>query len=168
MMILLISLAGATCHGQRKHCCITGLEASSILRSGDLDLFYGISINSHWSVCAETSIKLLDLKSLSSISEHMEDLMIEKRKIPSPSSDIIKAAVSAQFWLKETFEGFMISFGMETSASHNIGVPISIGCMCGIGKGVRLLVGYDAEILSCILEGNISGKGITFSIGYEF
>lgn len=168
MMILLISLAGATCHGQKKHCCITGLEASSILRSGDLDLFYGISINTHWSVCAETSLKLPELKSMSSTSEHRDNLMIEQTKITSPSTDIIKATVSSQFWLKETFDGPMISFGMETSASHNIGFPLSIGCMCGIGKGIRLLIGYDAEILSSIRDGKISGKGINFSIGYEF
>lgn len=168
MMILLISLAGTTCHGQKKHRCITGLEASSILRSGDLDLFYGISINTHWSVCAETSLKLPELNGIGSISEHREDLMIEKTEIPSVPTDILKAAVTAQFWLKETFNGPLISFGLETSASQNIGVPISIGCMCGIGKRLRLLVGYDAEILSSIRNGKTSGKGLCLSIGYEF
>lgn len=167
-MILLISLAGTTCHGQKKHRCITGLEASSILRSGDLDLFYGISINTHWSVCAETSLKLPELNGIGSISEHREDLMIEKTEIPSVPTDILKAAVTAQFWLKETFNGPLISFGLETSASQNIGVPISIGCMCGIGKRLRLLVGYDAEILSSIRNGKTSGKGLCLSIGYEF
>ncbi len=168
MMIMLISLSGTTCHGQKKHRCITGLEASSILRSGDLELFYGISVSSHWSVCAETSLKLPELKGIGSLSEHREDLMIEKTEFPSVSPDIFKAAASAQFWLKEAFNGPMISLGLETSASRNIGLPISIGCMCCIGKGFMILVGYDAEILSSIQNGKTSGKGISLSIGYGF
>ena len=168
MMILLISFAGTTCHGQKKHRCITGLEALSILRSGDLEIFYGISVSSQWSVCGKASMKLPEPYTDGTASEHRENLLMEKFGFPSASTDIIKAAVSAQFWLKEAFNGPMISFGMETSASQNIGLPISIGCMCGIGKGIRILIGYDAEILSSIRNGETSGKGICLSIGYEF
>ena len=168
MMILLISLAGATCNGQKKYRCIAGLEALSILRSADLEIFYGISVSNRWSVCGKTSMKLPEPDIEGAVSEHRENLLIENAGFPSVSTDIIKAAVSAQFWLKETFNGPMISFGMETSASQNIGLPISIGCMCGIGKGLRLLIGYDAEILSTIRNGKTSGKGICLSIGYEF
>lgn len=143
MMISLILLACTVCQGQKKHRCITWMDLSSVLRSKEVDMFYGISVNERWSVCGAVSIS-----------------------ISQASEEKINAGISAQYWTRETFDGPMVSFGLSDSGS--IGCPVSLGYMCRIGKGMKVMLSYEDELIGHILNGIPSGKGICVSVGYEF
>ena len=145
MLLLLTLLVCAVCQGQKRHRCITGIDLSSVLRSKELDMFYGISVNDRWSVCGEASISI----------------------VPD-SEDKMRAGISAQYWMKEPFNGPVISFGLSSSKTRNIGCPVSVGCMCRIGKGLKIMLAYEEELIGHICNGTASGKGICINLGYEF
>ena len=84
------------------------------------------------------------------------------------SNDLITAQICAQYWTKEIFRGPAISFGLMTSNSLNLEIPLSVGYVCNIWKGAKISVFYNILVLNTILSSQIKGKGLCIGAGYEF
>ena len=167
MTVLLTLALCTTCSGQKTHRFIAGTELSSPLRTHEIEMFYGLSVNKNWSVSAGTSIRMPHREDRES-DVHKEDLMIEAPSFSSGSEDLLSVRMAVQYWPESVFDGPVISLGIGTRQSRNLECPLDIGYMCRIFKGLRAAVSYDMELTETIREGRIIGKGICISLGYEF
>lgn len=167
MMILLTALSLSTCKAHT-HCrCLSGIDLSDILRQHRVRLFSGIPVNDRWSVSADVSLLVPHISS-EELDRHLEDLGVGGSENRRDSSDLIKAGISAQYWIKETFLGPFLSFGVESSHRINISCPMMIGHMCQIWKGMKIMTAYDLELISSFQQKKICGEGIRLGICYEF
>lgn len=167
-MIVLTAMALCSiCNGQKRHRCMAGTDLTALPRSHEADIFFGISIGEFWSVSAGTSIRI-PWTVEKGRAVHHDDLLLEDHGFRNMTEDLVSVRIGAQYWPKEVFNGPMLSFGLCTGHSMNIGCPIDIGYMCRISKDLWIAATYDIELTETIRKVSIKGKGICISIGYEF
>ena len=167
MMILIAALSLSTCKAHNTRRCLSGIDLSAILRQHKAEFFSGISVNDKWSVSAEVSLQLPYI-CRDQMNRHLEDLGIIRPGSNPDSSDKLEAGISAQYWIRETFLGPFLSFGLGSSHSIDISCPMMIGYMCRIWRGIKIITAYDIELISTFQQRDICGNGLRLSLCYEF
>lgn len=168
MLAIMTFIVIIPCKGQESYRLISGTDLTSLIRSRELSLLCGLAVGGNWSICASASLRLSDAGRDEVYITHNDDLNEDLYETANVTDELIKAQISAQYWLSSPFKGPFISFGAGSGQRRNLRIPVSIGYVCNIWKGLKFTVAYDIELLDTIRYGSRFGKGICIGLGYEF
>ena len=166
LLILLTWLPSLACRD--KGTSIIGLETGSFIRSNELEILAGHSINRRWALKGGCRLNMSSFIKESAYSEHLDNLGYRQGNRPEESDNILTTYMAAEFWVNEIYKGPFISIGISLSRKDRIGTPVSLGYSCPIWKGLGCRMSYTSDIIGTLRHKHESSEIMSLGLTYSF
>ncbi len=158
--VILAMTVGLTCTARHK--VAIGTDLGNVINRGLADFYAGYELNEQWTIKWEVCLDIKRSKPESDMeySDHQAEFsaLEESCRIPHDS------AICVQYWPDSAYEGFFLGAGCRCTELSKAEYTLAIGYSIPVWKGLRMTLGYEADMLASFKEGKASGKGLTIGI----
>lgn len=145
---------------------MAGIDISSLFTDDELNISISHAVGNGWSITGKASLRISSERDPSTLL-HIEDL-----GLPAPEDkgrkESYKYRLSMDYWPKGTFNGPVISTGVETSETDTVECLVSTGYLCSIVCGLKAGFFLSFNINEAFSNRDTSSTRLSISLCYSF